>query len=431
VKDPQPGELEAPTIAVLEARVPETARAMLDLSRREVPDYAAFREPGFAEAAYAHCLDHVRAFLTVARERRPLRPEELEFVRAQAAMRARQGVPLNALLHVYRMGHRAIFHAIVEAAGTTPQGTAAALVLTDRTLGHIDVITTTFTEAYLDTRHEIEAGADVARRALVDRALAGSVDPGPGGADRARALGFDPDVPYVVVTCSADGDREGRELELHALAGRLGRLDLRDGRPGVAVVREQEVVAVLRLADRTPQVMRGSVRDALGWDGHRAGISLACRGVGELARGYAEARAMLRQAGPGEIASLLEFTPIAYLTANADGTALRLVEPRVRDALEADARAGGGLADTLLAFLDADLSAPAAAEALFVHPNTVYYRLNKLARLTGRNPRRFHDLVDLMVAARLLGHRPAATMTPDDASAAVVTSTRRDGGATR
>lgn len=408
MRDPQADGPESATIDALARRVPEIARSMLERSRLEVPDYAAYDDPGFAEAAYAHCLDHVNAFLTVARERRPLRGDELAFVRDQAELRARQGVPLDALLHVYRMGHQAIFHAIVDAAHGTPGGAAAALLLTDRTLGHIDLITTTFTEAYLATRYEMDAGAEAARRALVDRALAGSVDPGPNGADRARALGFDPDAPYAVIACVA-GD--AGEQELHSLAARLGRLDLRDGRPGVAVVREREVVGVLRIADRTATDLREDVRRVLG-SGHRAGVSLPCRGVGELARGYAEARAILREAGPGGVASLLEYTPSRYLTATAGETALRLIDPRTRRAIEADAEAAGALTATFLAFLDADLSAPAAAEALHVHPNTVYYRLDKLRRATGRDPRRIHDLVELLVAVRLLGADVTAARRP-------------------
>ncbi|MFN8124359.1 MAG: helix-turn-helix domain-containing protein [Thermoleophilia bacterium] len=402
MKDPQNAVAEARVIDALELRAGEIARAMLERSHAEVPEYAAHSDPGFVEAALAHCADHVEAFLTVARRRGPLDNEELEFVRTQAVMRARQGVPLEALLHVYRAGHRAVFRAIVEAAEATRQGAEAALALTDRTLGHIDVITTTFTESYLATRHEMEAGADAARRALLDRALAGALEPGPESDHRARALGVDPDAPYVVVTCrrSAPGtDAEG----LAALAGRLGRIDLSDGRAAVAVVRDQEVVTVLPVGDRSAGEIHAVLARALG-GGHRAGVSLPCRGLGELARGHSEARTVLRSGSADEVASLLGMSAAEYLMATADDTARRLLDPRIRAALEGDG--GITLAVTLLAFLDADLSAPGAADALGVHPNTVYYRLDKLARTTGRNPRRFGDLVELLVAVRLLDASP-------------------------
>ena len=46
---------------------------------------------------------------------------------------------------------------------------------------------------------------------------------------------------------------------------------------------------------------------------------------------------------------------------------------------------------------------PAGAQRLTVHPNTVHYRLGRVATLTGRDPRRFDDLAELLTALRLLG----------------------------
>jgi hypothetical protein len=66
---------------------------------------------------------------------------------------------------------------------------------------------------------------------------------------------------------------------------------------------------------------------------------------------------------------------------------------------EADAKARGELARTLRAFADADLNVQAAARDLQVHANTVYARLQRVEDLTGLNPRRFHDLTDLLLAA--------------------------------
>jgi DNA-binding PucR family transcriptional regulator len=44
----------------------------------------------------------------------------------------------------------------------------------------------------------------------------------------------------------------------------------------------------------------------------------------------------------------------------------------------------------------------ATARRLQLHPNTVHYRLRRLERLTGRDVRRFDDVVDLVAALRLL-----------------------------
>lgn len=57
------------------------------------------------------------------------------------------------------------------------------------------------------------------------------------------------------------------------------------------------------------------------------------------------------------------------------------------------------LADTLDAFLDAGCSIEQCARALYVHPNTVRYRLRKIANATGRDPSNPRDAYVLRVAA--------------------------------
>lgn len=44
----------------------------------------------------------------------------------------------------------------------------------------------------------------------------------------------------------------------------------------------------------------------------------------------------------------------------------------------------------------------AVSEALFIHKNTVQYRLNKINELTGYNPRDLEDLISLFIALKLL-----------------------------
>ncbi|MGH3852396.1 MAG: PucR family transcriptional regulator, partial [Pseudonocardiaceae bacterium] len=50
------------------------------------------------------------------------------------------------------------------------------------------------------------------------------------------------------------------------------------------------------------------------------------------------------------------------------------------------AAASGGLVETLDAFFEAGGVLEACARRLFVHPNTVRYRLRRIADLTGRVP---------------------------------------------
>jgi sugar diacid utilization regulator len=61
-----------------------------------------------------------------------------------------------------------------------------------------------------------------------------------------------------------------------------------------------------------------------------------------------------------------------------------------------------GMAQTVRAFADCSLNVKQTARQLGVHPNTVYFRLNQIAKLTGVNPRTFRGTALLVSALRLI-----------------------------
>ncbi|WP_460743399.1 PucR family transcriptional regulator [Mariniluteicoccus endophyticus] len=70
--------------------------------------------------------------------------------------------------------------------------------------------------------------------------------------------------------------------------------------------------------------------------------------------------------------------------------------------------AGGGLLETLVSFLDHGSSVEGSARSLFVHANTVRYRLRRIHDVTGFNPFDARDAYVLRIAltlGRLLGSR--------------------------
>ncbi|MBV9312901.1 MAG: helix-turn-helix domain-containing protein [Pseudonocardia sp.] len=60
--------------------------------------------------------------------------------------------------------------------------------------------------------------------------------------------------------------------------------------------------------------------------------------------------------------------------------------------------AGGELAHTLACYLDGGGALEACARSLFVHPNTVRYRLRRVTEVTGRNPTDSRDALALRIA---------------------------------
>ena len=89
---------------------------------------------------------------------------------------------------------------------------------------------------------------------------------------------------------------------------------------------------------------------------------------------------------------------------SGDGHARRALAKNIYDPLFA---AGGGLLETLVTFLDHGLSVEAAARSLFVHANTVRYRLRRIHEVTGYSPTDPRDAYALRLAVTLgrLRHR--------------------------
>lgn len=83
---------------------------------------------------------------------------------------------------------------------------------------------------------------------------------------------------------------------------------------------------------------------------------------------------------------------------SGDGHARRSLVAEVYEPL---GRAGAGLLDTLTAYLDTSGSIEATGRALFVHPNTVRYRLRRIGEVTGLTPAEARDAYTLRVALTL------------------------------
>lgn len=83
------------------------------------------------------------------------------------------------------------------------------------------------------------------------------------------------------------------------------------------------------------------------------------------------------------------------------------------------AGARGGLVDSLAAYLAHGGSVEGTARALFVHPNTVRYRMRQVADLTGFTPGQPRDALTLQVAlvlGRQSGRRPTGAASSADAT---------------
>jgi carbohydrate diacid regulator len=85
------------------------------------------------------------------------------------------------------------------------------------------------------------------------------------------------------------------------------------------------------------------------------------------------------------------------LLATSDEALAELVPDAIRRAL-----ADPVVRATLHAFVEADLSVAATASAMSLRPNSLRYRLGRIAELTGRDPRKITDLLELIAATQVL-----------------------------
>ncbi len=100
------------------------------------------------------------------------------------------------------------------------------------------------------------------------------------------------------------------------------------------------------------------------------------------------------------------------------------------DVYAALARSGGELLETLDAFFAAGGTLESAARSLFVHPNTVRYRLKRIAEVTGFSPLAPRDAFALQVAltvGRLDPVVPAVTPVPTQTASPVGRKTPQSG----
>ncbi|WP_344387778.1 helix-turn-helix domain-containing protein, partial [Asanoa iriomotensis] len=86
-----------------------------------------------------------------------------------------------------------------------------------------------------------------------------------------------------------------------------------------------------------------------------------------------------------------------------------------RDVYGALVRAGGELIETLDAFFAAGGVLESAARALFVHPNTVRYRLRRIGDVTGFSPLSPRDLFALRIALTVGRLDPRSSAATGDA----------------
>jgi DNA-binding PucR family transcriptional regulator len=239
---------------------------------------------------------------------------------------------------------------------------------------------------------------------VVDAVVRG--DTGPELLSRAAALNWDTTAPATVVVGTPPPDRvELASEDIRATATRHGRAALTDvhGTWLVAIVSGQlpatdKFLSDLLRAFSTGPVVVGPTAPSLTAAYHSA--SEAISGMNAVA-GWS---------GAPRPVSARELLPERALM--GDQSAIATLH---HDVMRPLADAGPALTETLDAYLDSGGAIEACARRLFVHPNTVRYRLKRIGDFTGRDPTTPRDAYVLRVATTVgrLAHQPHHPSTPN------------------
>jgi DNA-binding PucR family transcriptional regulator len=257
---------------------------------------------------------------------------------------------------------------------------------------------------------------------LVDAVVRG--DTGPELQSQAAALNWEATSPAtVVVGLPQPGRIDLASEDVHDVASRNGRAALSDvhGTWLVAIVS-----GVLTPTDRFLNELLGVFADGPVVVGPMAPtLGAAHRSATEAIAGM---DAVAGWSGAPRPVSSRELFPERALL--GDATAIAALATEVMRPL---ADAGPALSETLDAYLDSGGAIEACARKLFVHPNTVRYRLKRIADFTGRDPTLPRDAYVLRIAATLgrLGRQPQHSNSSNSAAGQVTGVTLRDRGTVR
>jgi len=396
----------------VEASLGRLVEAATEAIFAEVPAYRAAGDDQLRRDVTAHVRAIFEAFLAELSAGRPARRADFAVTREQASRRVAQGITLADFLQAFRIGQLTLWQGVLDAAGEDAVARDGALAIVAQIMQVIELGSTIAGEAYVAAQQHALAEDDRVRRDLLEDLLARRAVPaGPKRALlRAAGLGDATRLLVAVATLASDLP-EG--LSLRDIAPRV--TGAAAGR-GLAVVRQDEIVGITPLpgsgagdgsgdgADPAIKAIRRSCT-ALARRGVRlaVGVSTEHAGLPEVPQAYAEARtARDGLGGSAGILALPALTSFDYLVLRDDETARRLIRPQVRRFVTEDLAAGGALIATLTEFAACDLNAKTAAERLHLHVNTAYYRLERIAERTGCDLRRLSDVLELLIAVRLL-----------------------------
>lgn len=362
-------------LAELAPRIGEVIERAIERTKRgEVAeDYAEISSDELRQGINRDLGRAVAAFA----ENRPLNDVERAALGQIGDRRALQGVPLDAMLQVYRYTIDEIFNELWVAGEAGTMAPGDVMLLTRDLWRYADPVIDAAVQGYR-RREVLQAVADTQGRTALVHALLLS----PGGAasaDPVLAAQLNPNADYVAFRArSSSGDVRALLLELQT----PGALPA-----GAVAPHEGDVIG---FAVRRPTL--GPLDGVTIGVGPAGPVSALPHSL-VVATRVVETAASYRQTG----IHTLEQVGLQAIARSEDLLGDHLVRRHI-ERCEPRTPAGAELLQTIAAYLEHELSIDATATALFVHPNTVRNRLRRFERLTGSSMRNVDDLFGVRLA---------------------------------
>ncbi|MFC5908929.1 PucR family transcriptional regulator [Streptacidiphilus monticola] len=373
----------------LHARLPELGERMARRILRDIPSYTDESLIPF-DSLRISCTRNADLILRHFEQGGPADPGP---ARDTGRIRAQQGVPLAEALHAYRIGFEFLWQQIIAEARTHPEVTDAQLVTQSAELWALfGLYAEAVAAAHRETTAELTLQREARRSALAEALFTGVIVERTTLWEAARQLGLPERGPYAVVAATVPAPGE-------------------EPLPGVeAALREAQLPSAWRLLpDQQLGLVALAAPDAeavglrvLRRSGARIGVSPVFDSLLDTPRALRFARlALAGLTGPG--VARFDDSPLAMLVAAAPAEAARLADVVLGPVLALPGQERARLLETLEHWFAAGGSADEAARTLFVHPNTVRYRLRRIEELTQRrltDPRAAGDLAPALAALR-------------------------------
>ena len=423
--------LASGVVAGLRERSSQIWRHTFELLTEESPEYRNAIDDEFTQESKAHCGELLRTIVSIPAGRVAKGDADpFDFVRIHAKWRAQRKVPLIASLHAYRLAHRTYSEISQQELSRhdRPEDIVRSLTMLSafwiQLFDHIGAV--------LAEAHAVAEGVIVAQNtrsygALIDGLLGGAFPRDSESSKLCTCCGIRPGRAMAIAIARPYPTDGGKAADLEITLRSFVRLIEQVLSPTafghLVDIRNNEVVAILcGDGDAARTLMKalqqsGFFKRASKQHSTRVGVSLDTVDVAQLPRAFEEARTALDFAGPAR--PLMHFAAIdlsEFLVLRADSAAMRLLPGWVaRFQLQNDARATD-FSRTIRAFADCSFNVKRTAQRLGVHTNTVYFRLNRIKKMTGVDPRTYSGITSVLTALRLLevqgrhgrlGNRPA------------------------